>query len=157
METWLGRLGAGTVCPHGFRRRHLEFLSGLERWVVRGSFLSLYLLSLCVFSVYVFSVCLLALCSLSLSSLSLSSPSCLSLFSLSHSLSLNLALSYALRPPLSQPLETHFPYSLVSSISVEKTGGYDHCGKNATMWAQHAGDVNYNLLNECCQAMNSRE
>lgn len=23
------------------------------------------------------------------------------------------------------------------------------------MWAQHAGDPNYNMLNECCLAMNS--
>ena len=42
-------------------------------------------------------------------------------------------------------------------ISVEKVGGYEHCGTNVTMWSNHAGDPNYNLLNECCLAMNSRE
>ena len=56
---------------------------------------------------------------------------------------------------IGKPLVTGFPYSLVNSIRVDKVGGYDHCGSNATMWAQHAGDPNYNLLNECCQAMNS--
>lgn len=56
---------------------------------------------------------------------------------------------------IGKPLETHLPYSLVSSLNVKNVGGYDHCGKNETMWAQHAGDPDYNLLNECCQAMNS--
>ena len=56
---------------------------------------------------------------------------------------------------IGKPLETKLPYSLISSISVYKTGGYEHCGDNATSWAAHAGDPNYNLLNECCQAMNS--
>jgi hypothetical protein len=55
---------------------------------------------------------------------------------------------------IGKPLETGLPYSLVSSLEVTKTGGYDHCGNNATMWAKFSGDPNYNLLNECCQAMN---
>ena len=56
---------------------------------------------------------------------------------------------------IGKPLHTDFPYSLVSKINVKKTSGYDHCGENETLWAQHAGDPNYNLLNECCLAMNS--
>lgn len=56
---------------------------------------------------------------------------------------------------IGKPLETAFPFSLVSSLNVEKVAGYDHCGNNETMWNQHAGDINYNLLNECCLAMNS--
>jgi hypothetical protein len=50
---------------------------------------------------------------------------------------------------------TEPPYSLVPSINVKKVDGYDHCGANETMWAAHAGDPNYNMLNECCTAMNS--
>ena len=56
---------------------------------------------------------------------------------------------------IGRPLETGFPYDLVPSLRVEDLGGYDFCGANATMWAAHAGDPNYNLLNECCQHMNS--
>ena len=56
---------------------------------------------------------------------------------------------------IGKPLHTDFPYDLVSEINVKKTAGYDHCGDNETLWAQHAGDPNYNLLNECCLAMNS--
>ena len=41
---------------------------------------------------------------------------------------------------IGKPLETHLPYSLVSSLNVKNVGGYDHCGQNETMWAQHAGD-----------------
>ena len=51
-----------------------------------------------------------------------------------------------------KPLESSFPYSLV--VDVKKTKGYDHCGGNATKWAAHAGDPNYNILNECCEALN---
>eukprot|EP00937_MAST-01D_sp_MAST-1D-sp2_P004056 g4056.t1 len=57
-------------------------------------------------------------------------------------------------PLVGKPLSTGLPYSLISSLNVKKVGGYDHCGDNATKWAAHAGDPNYNLLNECCQAMN---
>ena len=35
--------------------------------------------------------------------------------------------------------------------------GYDYCGSDAAKWAQHAGDPNYNLINECCQQMNREE
>jgi hypothetical protein len=41
------------------------------------------------------------------------------------------------------------------SLNVKNVAGYDHCGNNATLWAKYAGDPNYNLLNECCQQMNS--
>lgn len=33
--------------------------------------------------------------------------------------------------------------------------GYDVCGDDEAKWAMYAGDPNYNLLNECCLAMNS--
>lgn len=56
---------------------------------------------------------------------------------------------------IGKQLKTGFPFDLVPSINVKNVGGYDHCGDNATAWAQHAGDPNYNLLNECCLAMNS--
>ena len=56
---------------------------------------------------------------------------------------------------IGKPLETGFPFSLISSLNVKDLGGYAHCGENATKWAEHAGDPNYNLLNECCQAINS--
>ena len=56
---------------------------------------------------------------------------------------------------IGKPLTTDLPFSLIPNLVVSKTGGYDHCGSNATMWAAHAGDPNYNMLNECCLAMNS--
>jgi len=49
---------------------------------------------------------------------------------------------------------TGFPFSLVPSLAIEKTSGYEYCGDNETAWAEHAGDPNYNLLNRCCLAMN---
>jgi len=55
---------------------------------------------------------------------------------------------------IGKQLETGFPFSLISSIRVDKVGGYDACGDNTTAWAEHAGDDNYNLLNRCCLAMN---
>lgn len=56
---------------------------------------------------------------------------------------------------IGKPLHTDLPYSLIPEISVKKTAGYDFCGDDEAKWAKHAGDPNYNLLNECCQAMNS--
>ena len=56
---------------------------------------------------------------------------------------------------IGRPLSTGFPYSLVSELRVSSMGSYSHCGNNASMWAEHAGDANYNLLNQCCVAMNS--
>ena len=56
---------------------------------------------------------------------------------------------------IGKPITTGFPYSLVSSLNIEKLGGYATCGSNSTKWAAHAGDPNYNLINECCKAMNS--
>ena len=55
---------------------------------------------------------------------------------------------------IGKPLKTELPYSLIPSLRIDKVSGYDHCGGNATAWAQHAGDPNFNLLNECCLAMN---
>jgi hypothetical protein len=40
-------------------------------------------------------------------------------------------------------------------MPVDQLGGYSFCGSNATLWAEHAGDPNYNLLNQCCLKMNS--
>ena len=54
---------------------------------------------------------------------------------------------------IGQPLTTSFPYDLISSLEVTKLPGYDVCGSNITKWQEHAGDPNYNLLNECCQAI----
>jgi len=42
-----------------------------------------------------------------------------------------------------------------AGVRVEELEGYDTCGSNASAWAQHAGDPNYNLLSPCCKAMNS--
>jgi hypothetical protein len=57
---------------------------------------------------------------------------------------------------IGKPLKTGLPYSLIGSLEVAKVGGYGVCGAdNETAWAEHAGDPNYNLLNRCCQAMNS--
>ena len=53
-----------------------------------------------------------------------------------------------------KPLKTGFPYSLDKALRVEDLAGYSHCGDNETKWAKFAGDPNYNLLNECCQAIN---
>ncbi|GMH68390.1 hypothetical protein TrRE_jg3951 [Triparma retinervis] len=53
---------------------------------------------------------------------------------------------------IGKPLTTALPYSLF--VNVKDVGGYDHCGDNEDMWAEHAGDPNYNLLNQCCIAMN---
>ena len=54
---------------------------------------------------------------------------------------------------IGKQLETHFPYNLV--FPVDQLDGYSYCGSNVSMWAEHAGDPNYNLLNECCLQMNS--
>ena len=43
---------------------------------------------------------------------------------------------------------------MIPSLRIDKEGGYAHCGTNATKWAAFAGDPNYNLLNECCLAIN---
>ena len=56
--------------------------------------------------------------------------------------------------PIGNPLVTGFPYDLpfvkaLKQIQIKHTGGYDHCGDNATKWAAFVGDPNYNLLNEC--------
>ena len=46
-------------------------------------------------------------------------------------------------------------FSQVPSLDIKKLSGYDHCGSNETKWQAFAGDPNYNLLNECCLAINS--
>ena len=53
---------------------------------------------------------------------------------------------------IGKQLETHFPYNLV--LPVDQLDGYAYCGNDTAKWAQHAGDPNYNLINECCQQMN---
>ena len=53
---------------------------------------------------------------------------------------------------IGKPLVSAFPYSVV--INVDTDDGYSHCGHNASKYAKHAGDPNYNLLNECCLAIN---
>lgn len=53
------------------------------------------------------------------------------------------------------PLHTGFPYDVVPSLQITKLAGYSYCGNDTSKWAEHAGDPNYNLLNECCLQMNS--
>jgi hypothetical protein len=55
---------------------------------------------------------------------------------------------------IGKPLTTGLPYSIIPSLNVKNVGGYDQCGDDASKWAAYAGDPNYNLLNECCLAMN---
>lgn len=52
-------------------------------------------------------------------------------------------------------LTTGFPYNLVPSLRVQDLLGYESCGDDTSKWVVLAGDANYNLLNECCLAMNS--
>jgi hypothetical protein len=54
-----------------------------------------------------------------------------------------------------KPLETSFPFNILNAISIYKTPGYSHCGNNKEKWAQHTGDPDYNVKNECCRAMNN--
>ena len=57
---------------------------------------------------------------------------------------------------IGRPLHTDFPFDVVPSLRIENVPGFDHCGPgNESAWMKHAGDPNYNMLNECCQAMNS--
>lgn len=56
---------------------------------------------------------------------------------------------------IGKPLETGYPFKLVPSMRVEELDGYEKCGNDESMWAEYAGDPNYNLLNPCCAAMNS--
>ena len=53
---------------------------------------------------------------------------------------------------IGKPLVSAFPYSVV--INVDTDNGYSHCGHNVSKYAKHAGDPNYNILNECCLAIN---
>ena len=63
-------------------------------------------------------------------------------------------ISEAAAPELiGKQLTTGFPYNRF--VDVAEAGGYDVCGDNDDKWAEHAGDPNYNLLNDCCKAMNS--
>jgi len=55
---------------------------------------------------------------------------------------------------IGKPLRTGLPYRLVKSLRINELAGYQYCGENETKWAAHAGDPNYNLLNECCQYLN---
>lgn len=56
---------------------------------------------------------------------------------------------------IGKPLMTGLPYSLIKDLNVQNVDGYDVCGEDEEKWAAYAGDPNYNLLNECCLAMNS--
>jgi hypothetical protein len=56
---------------------------------------------------------------------------------------------------IGQPLKTALPYSIIPSLNIENLSGYDTCGDDHKKWAEYAGDPNYNILNECCKAMNS--
>ena len=56
---------------------------------------------------------------------------------------------------IGMPLVTDFPYNRIPSITVENVPGFSYCGMNASKWLNYAGNPNYNLMNECCQQMNS--
>jgi hypothetical protein len=61
---------------------------------------------------------------------------------------------------IGKPLKTSAFWSVLGpafgwKLDITKLNGYDHCGDNATKWAEFAGDPNYNLLNGCCQSMNA--
>jgi len=56
---------------------------------------------------------------------------------------------------IGKPLTTGFPFSLIPSLNIENEAGFEHCGTDTAKWAAQAGDPNYNLLNECCLAINS--
>ena len=63
----------------------------------------------------------------------------------------NHASARSLRAPTSHA----HPWSRsIESLRVERLGGYARCGDNESRWAAFAGDPNYNLLNECCLAIN---
>jgi len=63
-------------------------------------------------------------------------------------------ISQAAAPDLiGKPLTTELPYSLF--MDVKDTNGYSTCGDDAAKWGEYAGDPNYNLLNQCCIAMNA--
>lgn len=56
---------------------------------------------------------------------------------------------------IGQPLHTGFPWKDVPGMDVKSVHGYEYCGDNETRWGEHAGDPNYNLLNECCKRLNT--
>ena len=53
---------------------------------------------------------------------------------------------------IGKPLVSAFPYSLV--VNVDTDSGFSHCAHDPSKYATHAGDPNYNILNECCLAIN---
>jgi hypothetical protein len=57
---------------------------------------------------------------------------------------------------IGKPLRTQFPFGAVPKLRVENIPGFEYCGRDdVDAWMKHADDPNYNLLNECCQAVNS--
>ncbi len=54
---------------------------------------------------------------------------------------------------IGKPLKTNFPYNLF--VDVKNVKGYDQCGNDNEKWGKYAGDPNYNILNPCCQLLNS--
>ena len=56
---------------------------------------------------------------------------------------------------IGKPLVSTLPYSLIPGVDVKTSSGYKICGSDSAKYAEHAGDPNYNLLNECCQNINS--
>ena len=57
---------------------------------------------------------------------------------------------------IGKPLQTQFPFGAVPRLRVENIPGFEYCGRESTdAWMKHSDDPNCNLLNECCQAMNS--
>ena len=58
---------------------------------------------------------------------------------------------------IGKPLAVGLPFSLLPDYDVRTLTGWDRCNGTGgpAKWAEHAGDPNYNLLNECCLAINS--
>ncbi len=54
---------------------------------------------------------------------------------------------------IGKPLKTNFPYNLF--VDVRNINGYNKCENDEVKWAKFAGDPNYNILNPCCQILNS--
>ena len=58
---------------------------------------------------------------------------------------------------IGKPLAVGLPFSLFPAYDVRTVGGFEQCNgtDGAEKYARFAGDPNYNLLNECCLAINS--
>lgn len=57
---------------------------------------------------------------------------------------------------IGKPLTTGLPYSLLHSLGITDALYINSpCGSNESAWAAHAGEPDYNLVNECCGGLSS--